>query len=578
MEPTMTKTLQNEYARKLRVLIRRFRRDVKKWVEEQPTTETPRLQAADRELKTPDMKMSEFTEFIGRKSEAILVDSGKKVADKYTKDAFEKGGKDTDKRMGEQEANQRGKMGDLDWRAQDAIRARNLTALKRLGNDMSDDIVRTVEEGMRKGEHPRRIAERINERTEHVGIYRANMIARTETIKAYNEGAKTRYSQYGYDALKWYAARGDRTCKVCAARHNQVYKLGEEPENPAHPNCRCTWVAEDTEDLPGTEKTEKKQNKRLQERGKDTRRHIADIEGKYAEEERQLQAEYEDVAEKYGDAMSKRGEYIRRYKEEQERASDNYETPEMEELHKKINEWDDEVEKYKKQALEVQRKVDDMEKRRNEEIKDLIPVRKKPLPQGHREKMEIKKGGKKEKVSDKYITPDSWKKNNEENVEAGYDFIGRSLKKDIHPQDVRVFDIDEERPYHVDGHIWLPDGVKSRQVVHEIGHAVEYQYPDMHRQMRTFYEYRTQGEEEKKLKDVTGNPNYADWEKTRPDKFKHVYMGKIYSDNTELLSMGLEQLYSNPRKFAKDDPEMFEFVIDAIRGHGDKKLKEIGAE
>ena len=53
----------------------------------------------------------------------------------------------------------------------------------------------------------------------------------------------------------------------------------------------------------------------------------------------------------------------------------------------------------------------------------------------------------------------------------------------------------------------------------------------------------------------------------KKDKFIDPYMGKIYNDGaTELLSMGLEMLYRNPTKLAREDPELFNLILKIING------------
>lgn len=37
----------------------------------------------------------------------------------------------------------------------------------------------------------------------------------------------------------WIAILDGNTCPICAARHNRRFKIGEGPQPPAHPNCRC---------------------------------------------------------------------------------------------------------------------------------------------------------------------------------------------------------------------------------------------------------------------------------------------------------------------------------------------------
>ena len=107
---------------------------------------------------------------------------------------------------------------------------------------------------------------------------------------------------------------------------------------------------------------------------------------------------------------------------------------------------------------------------------------------------------------------------------------------------------------------------KSKVIVHEIGHALEQNNPAVQQKARSFLEYRTRGEEARSLRELTGQ-NYDERELAKPDKFTNPYSGKIYNTgDTEIISMGIEYMWTNPRKFAQQDPEYFMFMYDTLRG------------
>jgi SPP1 gp7 family putative phage head morphogenesis protein len=70
---------------------------------------------------------------------------------------------------------------------------------------------------------------------------RATLIARTETLRAHNEGRKTFYRQVGVTKVQWLTAHDERTCPVCRPLDGKVFEIDEVPEH--HPQCRCTWTA-----------------------------------------------------------------------------------------------------------------------------------------------------------------------------------------------------------------------------------------------------------------------------------------------------------------------------------------------
>lgn len=104
-----------------------------------------------------------------------------------------------------------------------------------------------------------------------------------------------------------------------------------------------------------------------------------------------------------------------------------------------------------------------------------------------------------------------------------------------------------------------------RTAIHELGHRQEFINADILRLEKEFYERRTAGERLVKLKDATGNRGYANSEVTRVDNFIEPYMGKEYTGNKayEVLTMGVETLFAEPMKLAKDK-DMFDWVIDLL--------------
>lgn len=103
-----------------------------------------------------------------------------------------------------------------------------------------------------------------------------------------------------------------------------------------------------------------------------------------------------------------------------------------------------------------------------------------------------------------------------------------------------------------------------RTTLHELAHRQEYIESGILDAEKAFYAKRTKGEDLVRLKDVTGL-GYKASEVTRVDNFISPYMGKVYPDDRafELLTMGLDTLYTHPQELAKD-PEMFKWVVEMI--------------
>ena len=95
----------------------------------------------------------------------------------------------------------------------------------------------------------------------------AEMIARSETLRASNEGALAAFKSSGYRMKQWYTELDGRTCPHCASMHLKIVGVDENYWNKGdvmsvvgpdgqvsnlalnysdvrsgelHPNCRCT--------------------------------------------------------------------------------------------------------------------------------------------------------------------------------------------------------------------------------------------------------------------------------------------------------------------------------------------------
>jgi hypothetical protein len=127
----------------------------------------------------------------------------------------------------------------------------------------------TLTEGIAAGENLDKLRKRVEEVYKAARGYRAERVARTETLKASNGATNAAYKQTGYvKAKKWYANPGaDDLCLEMERKgaipldesflelgQSVSYSDGEGNEKthvnsydvvavpPIHPNCRCTIV------------------------------------------------------------------------------------------------------------------------------------------------------------------------------------------------------------------------------------------------------------------------------------------------------------------------------------------------
>ncbi len=122
----------------------------------------------------------------------------------------------------------------------------------------------------------------------------------------------------------------------------------------------------------------------------------------------------------------------------------------------------------------------------------------------------------------------------------------------------------------VDDAMYLSTDTVSPTVIHELGHSLETDLR-VHRAAVGFIEARCGAEQTKRIwsnkhPDEEGRQDAFDkaW-----DDYDHKgrYVGKHYSSpDTEVISMGLEMLTTDPVKFATKDPEYFKFMLGVVSG------------
>lgn len=136
------------------------------------------------------------------------------------------------------------------------------------------------------------------------------------------------------------------------------------------------------------------------------------------------------------------------------------------------------------------------------------------------------------------------------------------------------------RAYQLNGGnvVHMAADTHTKVYVHEIVHSMETTLPKGVDHSIAFREARiaAAGTKTVKMKDVFPSHGYDDRETGNEDEF-HKYFGKTSSsahyagksygrDNTEILTMGAQEVFDNPTEFALKDPEYFKFVVGFLRG------------
>lgn len=110
---------------------------------------------------------------------------------------------------------------------------------ERLGRNLRVGLTQS----MILGEGIPQITDRINKGID-TARYNAERVARTETKRVTYCAHDDVYKDTGVEELRYRCANGgdSRTCQYCRADNGKVFKRGEEPTLPRHPNCRCVYI------------------------------------------------------------------------------------------------------------------------------------------------------------------------------------------------------------------------------------------------------------------------------------------------------------------------------------------------
>ncbi|MDP2361954.1 MAG: phage minor head protein [bacterium] len=127
--------------------------------------------------------------------------------------------------------------------------------LGKLSDDLVGGIKSAVQVGLAQGEGPAKIARRIGGIVKDPAEFRAagktvfktvqqraELIARSETMRAYNQGAVKFEQKIGVTKVIWLTAGDERMCPDCEPLDGKEYSLVDLPSQPLHPACRCTHV------------------------------------------------------------------------------------------------------------------------------------------------------------------------------------------------------------------------------------------------------------------------------------------------------------------------------------------------
>jgi len=165
-------------------------------------------------------------------------------------------------------------------------------------------------------------------------------------------------------------------------------------------------------------------------------------------------------------------------------------------------------------------------------------------------------------------------------AQAGVDAFNRLVSNRLEmDNEVEVTRTQDSRAFYTPfgysinpGTIGLATTSGRTSMLHELGHWLEDRDRSVHTKALNFLNRRTAGESAIKMRDARPGMGYDDYEITKVDQFSRPYMGKVYQSKsrghyaTEIVSMGLEELYKDAASFARKDPDYFDFMYSLLRG------------
>lgn len=110
--------------------------------------------------------------------------------------------------------------------------------IESLSTDARKVIVRELTDGITAGEGMDDLRRRLQSATA-MDKNRADLIARTETMDAFNLAARSTYKKHGAIGVRIFTAQDERRCKYCGAMHGKVLDITDPRRPPFHPRCRC---------------------------------------------------------------------------------------------------------------------------------------------------------------------------------------------------------------------------------------------------------------------------------------------------------------------------------------------------
>ena len=180
-------------------------------------------------------------------------------------------------------------------------------------------------------------------------------------------------------------------------------------------------------------------------------------------------------------------------------------------------------------------------------------------------------------------------KSREDLAHSMSEFVGRVVSKEMTPTAVCHVEAYSGRAYQIGNRIYVAGDDDLGTYVHEYAHFIEEHIPHAHRRCQQFLKMRCERDPDAqivRLNDIVSGGRYGSDEVCIADKFFKPYCGKLYDykkgedgkpklnaagdgydvSATEILSMGLEKVFRDPKGFYDKDREYFDFIVNLLQG------------
>ena len=388
---------------------------------------------------------------------------------------------------------------------------------------------RVLADSMTKGLGARATAKAMTERIDTLTRTRAMTIARTEIIHAHAEGQLDAFTLLGVEELgvmaEWSTAGDLTVCSQCddLARRGPYTIKEARGMIPAHPNCRCAW-------MPTTEEKEKDPEKKVEKTKKDD-------EGTQKVKEFQPMSASSYVA-KTAEAPAR----LALLRQDLEKAITAGEMEKVREIRTKMTDLGS---KEYASAAKIDPRL-----QLPAELRGSFKFDPNTVPEGQDRYKAIAAKSVMESMVHKSNIPDFEIKTH---LTASYSHRASF-----------------SQPSNGVAYLNMGTHSETKTWIHELAHSIEYGDPEISKATKAFLMKRSNGALPEKMSHLTGQGGYRYHEEAYRDEFvargSHAYAGKVYPDQaTELVTMGMERLFADPRSFAQQDPEYFDFILNLLQ-------------